>query len=278
MIELGKIQELEILRITSVGAYLNEENGNAEDDILLPTNQIPEGAEEGDILEVFVYRDSEDRMIATRKRPKLTIGRIGFLKVVDTTKIGAFLDWGLEKDLLLPFKEQTNSVIKGKTYMVSMYVDKSDRLCATMYINKTLSEKSPYKVNDKVRGIIYNMQREIGVFVAVDDKYQALIPAREVYQEFRVGDIVEARVAKIKDDGKLDLSLRKKASEQMTDDTDIVMEALKMNNGVLDLNDSSSPEDIKRRLSMSKKAFKRAVGRLLKEKKIVITTNGIKKK
>lgn len=276
MIELGKIQKLEVIRNTSIGVYLNSKDDHDGDDILLPQKQVPEDTNIGDEIEVFVYRDSEDRMIATTKKPKLIMGELGSLKVVETTRIGAFLDWGLEKDLFLPFKEQTNRVQEGKEYLVTLYIDKSDRLCATMDIYKFLSSESPYKENDKVHGRIYLVKRDIGAFVAVDNKYHGLISKNEFYGDYRCGDEVEARVTKVKEDGKLDLSLREKSYKQMKDDTQIILDRLILKGGMLPLNDKSSPGKIKDELNMSKAGFKRAVGRLLKEGKIEFIEEGIK--
>ncbi len=275
MIELGKIQNLKVLRMTKVGAYLNTEYGSEEEDILLPMNQVPQDIEIEKEIEVFVYKDSEDRMIATMKKPKITMGELALLRVVDNTKIGAFLDWGLEKDLLLPFKEQTYSIVEDGVYLVGLYIDKSSRLCATMDIYKLLTDESPYKVNDRVNGTIYKIHEEIGAFVAVDDKYNGLIPNKELYGEYKCGDNVEVRIKKVKEDGKLELSLRKEAYNEIDDDAKKIMDRLILQDGKLGLNDNSKPEDIKSELSMSKSAFKRAVGRLFKERKIKITEKGI---
>ena len=175
MIELGKVQMLQVIRLTQIGAYLNSSEEKNSEDILLPKNQMPPELNIGDDIEVFVYNDSEDRIISTVKKPKLTLGEMAVLKVVETTKIGAFLDWGLEKDLLLPFKEQEGDVKKDAEYLVALYVDKSNRLCATMKIYNLLSSASPYKKNDRVHGIIYSFNSQFGHFVAVDNKYHGLI-------------------------------------------------------------------------------------------------------
>jgi len=275
MIELGKIQNLKVLRMTKVGAYLNIEYGSEDEDILLPMNQVPQDIEIDKEIEVFVYKDSQDRMIATMKKPKITMGELALLRVVDNTKIGAFLDWGLEKDLLLPFKEQTYSIEEDGIYLVGLYIDKSSRLCATMDIYKLLTDESPYKVSDRVNGTIYKIHEEIGAFVAVDDKYNGLIPNKELYGEYKCGDNVEVRIKKVKEDGKLELSLRKEAYNEIDDDAKKIMDRLILQDGKLGLNDNSKPEDIKSELSMSKSAFKRAVGRLFKERKIKITEKGI---
>ncbi|WP_138207918.1 CvfB family protein [Haloimpatiens lingqiaonensis] len=276
MIELGKIQNLEVIRLTPIGVYLNSKEDKSEIDILLPQKQVPEETEVGDEIEVFVYRDSEDRLIATTRKPKINLGEVALLNVVQETKIGAFLDWGLEKDLFLPFNEQTTSVKVGREYLVYLYIDKSDRLCASMRIYKRLPSDSPYKEDDKVKGTIYSIKSDLGAFVAVDNKYQGLISKDEFYGDYGYGDEIEARVVKVKEDGKLDLSLREKAYKQMDKDAEFILEKLKMSDGILNLNDNSSPEEIKENLDMSKKAFKRAIGRLLKEGYIEFVEDGIK--
>lgn len=277
MIELGKMQRLKVMRMTKIGAFLNTEHGTEKEEVLLPKSQIPEGVEAGSDLEVFVYKDSEDRTIATTKQPKITLGEFASLRVVDNSKIGAFLDWGLEKDLLLPFKEQTCEVKKDRSYLVGLYIDKSKRLCATMDVYKLLGDVSPYKGNERVQGTIYQIRDDMGAFVAVENRYSGMIPKKEFYGDYKVGDVVEVRIKKIREDGKLELSLRKEAYNQMKDDAEIVYEKMESNNGSLPLNDDSSPEEINRQLKMSKSAFKRAVGKLLKEKRIRITEKGIEK-
>ncbi|NMA84680.1 MAG: S1 RNA-binding domain-containing protein [Epulopiscium sp.] len=278
MIRLGEVQKLIIKRFTTVGAYLNVNEAEAEDDILLPKAQLPEDAEVGDKIEVMVYNDSEDRMIATVNRSKLQVGEVGRLKVVSQTRIGSFLDWGLEKDLFLPFSETVGSVELGKEYLVGVYIDKSDRLCATMNIRNFLYTDSPYKANDKVKGTIYNIHPDLGAFVAVEDQYEGLIPKKELFELYQVGDIVEARVTNVQEDGKLDLSLREKAHIQMDKDAKFIVSKLENAGGFLPLNDKSSPAQIKKELNMSKAGFKRAIGRLYKEKLIVFEDGGIRQK
>ena len=263
---LGERQVLTVVKKVDFGVYL----GSYEERVLLPKKQVPEEIEIGDPIEVFLYKDSSDRMIATTREPKITIGRLAVLEVVDVGRIGAFLDWGLEKDLLLPFKEQTIKVEKGDRCLVSLYIDKSGRLCATMKVYPLLQTDSPYKKDDTVHGTVYEVSREFGVFVAVDNKYSALIPRREVYGRMYPGQEIEARVAAVKADGKLDLSIRHRIPEQMDDDARKIVERMKKNGGVLPFTDKADPERIRDELGMSKAAFKRAVGRLLKQGKINI--------
>ena len=266
---LGEKQVLTVVKIVDFGVYL----GSDEERVLLPKKQVPEGIEVGDPVEVFLYKDSSDRMIATTKEPKITLGELAVLEVADVGRVGAFLDWGLEKDLLLPFKEQTVKVEKGDRCLVSLYVDKSGRLCATMKVYPLLRTDSPYKKNDMVRGTVYGISREFGVFVAVDDRYSALIPRREVYGRMFIGQQVEARVADVKADGKMDLSVRGRIPEQMDADAQQIMERIEKNGGSLPFTDKADPERIKTEFGMSKAAFKRAVGRLLKQRKITIDEN-----
>jgi predicted RNA-binding protein (virulence factor B family) len=277
MIFLGEIQKLKVKKSTSFGVYLTDLEGkNRNEEVLLPKKEVPKDLKVGDTVEVFIYRDSEDRLIATTRRPKVTLGEIGLLKVKDITKIGAFLDWGLEKDLFLPFKEQTMKLEKGKKYLVGLYIDKSDRLCATMKIRDFLRTDSPYKENDWVKGTIYSINEDMGAFVAVDNKYHGMIPKKELIGVYVPGEEVELRVTKVKEDGRLDLSLRDKSYLQIDKDAEKILEKAKERGGFLPLNDNSPPQEIKKQLNMSKSAFKKAVGRLLKEKKISFEKNGIK--
>ncbi|NMB08936.1 MAG: S1 RNA-binding domain-containing protein [Tissierellia bacterium] len=279
MIELGKIQELEVKRHTSVGVFLNVKNSKKGDkDVLLPKKEVPEGTKVGDILEVFIYRDFQDRLTATTKRPKVVLGEVGLLKVVDITKIGAFLDWGLEKDLFLPFKEQSMKLEKGREYLIGLYIDKSNRLCGTMKIKDFLESDSPYKEGDWVKGTIYNINENFGAFVAVDNKYEGLIPKKELIGVYVPGEEVDLRVTNVKPDGKLDLSLRDKFYIEIEDDAEYILNKTQEKGGILMLNDNSSPKTIRKELNMSKSAFKRAIGKLLKEGKIEFIEGGIRLK
>ena len=276
MIELGKRQLLEVVRQKEFGVYLSEKAGD-ETAVLLPKKQVPPGTCIGDKLEVFIYKDSQDRLIATVEDAKIRIGQTAVLKVKDVGKIGAFLDMGLEKELLLPFKEQTYRVRPGEECLVALYVDKSGRLAATMRVYAYMSNEPPYGKDDKVTGTIYEINPDIGAFVAVDNRYYGLIPARELYGDLREGDKVEARVTAVKPDGKLDLSIREKGYLQMETDAQTIMKVLEEYDGVLPFTDKASPEVIKREMSMSKNAFKRAAGHLLKEGCIEITEKSIRK-
>ncbi|MBO6015931.1 MAG: RNA-binding protein [Lachnospiraceae bacterium] len=276
MLRLGEKQKLAIVKQVDFGVYLAQDTAHADERVLLPAKQVPDGAKTGDVLEVFLYKDSKDRPIATVNEPKLTIGQVARLTVLDTAGVGAFLDWGLEKDLLLPFREQTRKVRTGDEVLVTLYIDKSSRLCATMKVYDYLSKESPYKKDDQVTGMIYEISERFGAFVAVDDRYSALIPPKEMYGKLEVGMQVSARIVQVKEDGKLDLSLRQKAYMQMGEDAKKVEEAIRACGGKLPFTDKASPELIRERMGMSKAEFKRAVGSLLKKKKIRIEEDGIR--
>lgn len=276
MLRLGEKQKLTIVKQVEFGVYLAKSMEQQQDRVLLPKKQVPDGAVIGDELEVFLYKDSKDRLIATVNEPKLMMGQVARLTVSDVQSIGAFLDWGLEKDLLLPFKEQTKKVKPGEEVLVTLYEDKSSRLCATMKIYHDLSLNSPYKKNDQVTGMLYEISDQFGAFVAVDDKYSALIPKKEMYGNLQVGMEIQARVTEVKSDGKLDLSIRQKAYMQIAEDSHKVVEAIKVSGGKLPFTDKASPELIREKMGMSKAEFKRAVGNLLKSKKIEIMEDGIR--
>lgn len=272
MIKLGEKQILKVVRMKDFGMYVGDET----EAILLPRKYVPVGTKVGDSVEVFVYRDSSDRLIATTEEPALTLGQVASLKVKETGKIGAFLDWGLEKDLLLPFKEQSVQVRPGKSYPVALYIDKSKRLCATMKIYEYLSSESPYEKDAVVQGIVYQVNPNIGVFVAVDGKYHGMIPKKNAHGNFKVGDPVQARVVAVREDGKLELSVRERVEFQISKDAEALMEVIESYDGVLPFTEKASPAVIERELNMSKAAFKRAVGHLLKAKKIRIDQGKIR--
>ncbi len=275
-IQIGMQQSLTVVKKVEFGVYLAPE-GSGEDRVLLPAKQVPEGIRIGDSLEVFVYRDSKDRLICTTSAPALRLGEVAVLRVVQVGKVGAFLDWGLEKDLFLPFREQTRPVREGENFPVALYVDKSGRLCATMKLYHYLRTDSPYRKDDRVSGYLYEISRQFGAFVAVDNRYSALIPSRELLGEWKVGDRVEGRVSAVHEDGKLDLSVREKAYRLIASDAEKVMCAIDGFGGTLPFNDKASPEVIREKMQMSKNEFKKAVGHLLKNGEIRITENGIQR-
>ena len=277
-IELGKFQELIVVKQTDFGVFLNTPTGAEQDKILLPKAHVPQGTQLKDVLNVFVYKDSEDRPIATTLEPDITLGGVARLYVKEVTPIGAFLEWGLSKDLFLPFKEQLYPVKEGDAVLVTLYIDKSDRLCASMKVYESLRSDSSYQKDDEVFGRVYEISENFGVFVAVDDCYSGLIPAKEAQGKYRVGDILNLRVTRVQEDGKLDLSDKEKIPQQMEKDAEVVMKVIEEFEGVLPFNDKVSPEIIKREFGLSKNAFKRAVGRLLKEGHIKISEKNIEMK
>ena len=276
MIELGKKQTLQVVKTVDFGVYLAEDmNADTKHQVLLPAKQVPAGTKAGDKLEVFIYKDSQDRMIATTNEPRLTVGEAGLLRVKQVTKIGAFLDWGLEKDLLLPYHEQTTRIFEGQECLVAVYVDKSSRLCATMKVYPYLSQETPYKEGDRVKGRVYQISDNFGVFVAVDNKYHGLVQKKELTTRLEIGQQIQARVKSVRPDGKLDLSLRKKAYLQMDEDAEKIYKYIENNGGQLGYTDKAKPEVIREDFQMSKSEFKRAIGRLLKEHRIIIGESNI---
>lgn len=283
MIELGKKQILTVIKRVDFGVYLADtakasgKGTDREERVLLPVRQVPEGTQPGDSLTVFVYRDSEDRLISTTREPALEVGGLAILTVKQVGKIGAFLDWGLEKDLFLPYKEQTRPVKPGEQCLVSLYVDKSGRLCATMKVYHSLRTDSPYHKDDRVEGFVYEISKNFGVFVAVDNCYSALIPKTEPAGNVKEGERVAARVTEVKEDGKLSLSVREKAYIQTGEDAKKLLALLEEEGGRLCVGDKSSPELIREKTGMSKNEFKRAVGNLYKQRLIEIEENCIQK-
>ncbi|WP_071705521.1 S1 RNA-binding domain-containing protein [Murdochiella vaginalis] len=266
--QLGTTQTLKIQSITPPGAILQ---GN----ILLPKRFVPEGAKVGENIEVFLLRDSEDRPIATTRRPKVQVGELALLTVKDVSRQGAFLDWGLDKDLFLPFQEQMHHVKPGEAVLIYCYLDKSERLCSTMRVKNRFAFPEELHENDWVEGVVYANNPDIGAFVLVEQKYNGLIPADGTRGALRIGQSVRARVERIKADGKIDLSLQSRTHEQMDTDAITILRMVQANNGFLRVNDHSDPETIRMLFGMSKAQFKRCIGRLLKQKRIVFCKDGI---
>ena len=275
-IQLGRTQELIVVKTTDFGVYLNTATGEDKNRILLPKAQVPKGTQIGDALNVFVYKDSEDRPIATTLEPELELGQVARLIVKQVTRIGAFLEWGLSKDLLLPFREQLYPVKEGDAVLVALYLDKSERLCATMHVYHHLKNDSDYQKDDEVFGRVYEISDNFGVFVAVDDRYSALIPKKEVFENYRINQPVYARVAQVMEDGRLTLSVKKKIPEQLSEDAALILDMLEEAGGFLPYHDKSAPEAIKAKFHMSKAAYKRAIGNLMKKRQIRISEDGIR--
>lgn len=276
MIEIGKKQQLVIDRIKPHGAYLVDPQDEGEgQDVLLPRKEIQEFWKPGSVVDVFVYRDSDDRLIATTRTPHLTMGEFAVLTVKDVTKIGAFLDWGLEKDILLPYAEQVDKPQKGNKVLVRLYVDKSGRLAASQKLGGHLQQNSPYKVNDWVEGRAISNHPKIGIFVAVEDKYEALLPLRNKYCAIEPGSVMKFRVQHVDDEGRLVLSLKDRKEVELDSDATRILEKIDEHGGFLPFNDDTDPKLIQQEFLISKSAFKRAVGRLLKQDKIRFIRGGI---
>lgn len=287
MILLGRIQTLRVVKKTDFGVYLSDQGIEPDTSfvpdkkevvdvpsILLPKAQAKD-LTTGNTVEVFIYKDSEDRPIATTAKPFLTMGSLARLTVKEVTGIGAFLDWGLAKDLFLPFKEQTFRVQKGDSVLVSLYIDKSSRLCATAKVYNFLEANSPYQREDQVSGTVYEIIDAFGAYVAVDDRYSALVPKKELFTTLKPGEKISARVTKVQPDGRLVLSIREKSYLQMDTDSTLIYDALVKAGGFLPYHDKTSPELIKAKFGLSKNAFKRAIGHLQKEGKLLIEDDGI---
>ncbi|MBQ9341924.1 MAG: S1 RNA-binding domain-containing protein [Lachnospiraceae bacterium] len=278
MLKLGEEQVLKVVRKVDFGAYLAEGNGRDDKRVLLPFKQVPEGAKVGDEIKVFLYKDSEDRLIATTSEPNLRFNEVKLLTVASVNKIGAFLDWGLPKDLFLPYKEQTMKVEAGDKVLVRLYIDKSSRLCASMRgIYHYLKTQSPYRIGDEVSGRVYEFSKNFGAFVAVDDCFSALIPSHEDHSALHIGEMIKAKVTEVKEDGKLTLTLREKAYLQIEKDAEKVLSVINEFAGVLPFNDKAPAEVIMRDVGLSKAAFKRAVGHLYKERIVEITEKSIRR-
>ena len=274
MIKIGKRQKMIVDRFTSVGAYLNEVEKEGEElediSILLPNNELEERElKEGDEVEVLIYMDSEDRPVATFRKTEALVGTLAKLEVTDVNpKLGAFMDWGLKKELLLPRGQQEIPVEVGKKYLVGIYEDSKGRLSATMKIYKFLLPSTSIKKNDIVSGTVYRIEPNIGVFVAVEDRYFGLIPKIEYFKDYKVGDEIEARVIRVREDGKIDLTPRERAYIQIDEDAELILGKMRLLGDSFGFTDKSSPEEIIDYFNMSKKAFKRAMGNLLKNGKV----------
>jgi len=275
MLKLGHVQKLPIIKIGAGYAILGEKGDKSlEGNATLPKRFVTDGMKVGDLLEVFVYRD-DDKILATTKRPRLRIGEVGFLKVIEITKFGAFLDNGIEKDLFLPHKEQISELRNGGDYMVSMYVDKTGRLCATMNVYDALSTNSSYKVGDKVNGTVFSLRRGLGAMIAVDGKYLGMILEKAIRGYLHIGEKLELQVTQIRDDGKLLLVQASQTKFKVDTQCERVYDKLVKNGGFLPYNDKSSPAKIYDAFHLSKSDFKKSIGSLFKKRMIIITRSGI---
>lgn len=272
MIALGTLNTLTVKKQVKFGYYLD---GLSWGEILLPNNVAPANLEIGQELSVFLYLDSEDQLIATTERPRIMVGQVAMLPVVAITKVGAFLNWGLKKDLLVPFSEQQIPLKEGQHYLVYCYVDLSNRIVASTKLDRHI-HKTPanYQIGDKV-AIIVSEQTDLGYKAVIEHQHWGVLYKNEVFKPLRRGDKLTAYVMKVRDDGKIDLRLVSTTHKQAQELTDKVLYKLKQNGGKLALTDKSSPEQIYDAFGVSKKAFKQAIGALYKEKKIVITEQGL---
>lgn len=275
MIEVGKYNELKILRHTSVGLYLGDESG---EDVLLPNKYCPENYDLDDIIKVFVYRDYEDRKIATNLTPKVFLNEFAFLRVVAVADVGAFLDWGLEKDLMVPFKEQRQKMEEGRWYVVYLDLDKeTDRLYASNKIEKLLkNDVLTIKKGEEV-DLLVMQKTDIGFSVIVNNVHKGLIFENEIFKELNIGDKLTGFVKKIRDDNKIDISIQPIGYDNFNDpNMDLIYSTLSENKGFLTITDKSSPDEIYLQFGISKKAFKKAIGSLYKQRKITIQPKGIR--
>ncbi|AFK05379.1 hypothetical protein Emtol_4256 [Emticicia oligotrophica DSM 17448] len=273
MLNLGEKNTLKILRGTGVGMFLGDDEGN---DVLLPKKYIPEDAIVGDNIEVFIYRDSEDRIIATTLEPKIKLNEFAFLEVKAVTPVGAFLDWGLEKDLLVPFREQNRKLEVGKSCVVFLYIDEeTDRLAASCKINRFFEKENiNLKVGEEVDLLVFE-ETNLGLNAIINNQYKGLIYENEIFQRIKVGSRVKGFVKNIREDNRIDLSLQKQGYANVEPNAERILTKLKANNGFLDINDKSDSNYIMYQLEMSKKTFKKAIGALYKEKIIRIEDDGI---
>lgn len=274
MLNLGLINSLTALRQTDNGIYLVDED---ENEVLLPNKYIPEGMELGNSIDVFLYTDSEDRPVATTLTPKIKLHAYAALEVKDLASFGAFFDWGLEKDLLVPLSQQAKAVDVGETHVVYLYLDdKTDRLAGSTKITSTLIKIGiDLSIGEEVKIIPYT-ESELGLSVIVNEKYQGMLYKNEIFQDVIIGEEIVAYVKKIRSDNKVDLSLNRFGYRAVDDNVVKLLDALNANGGMLDLNDKSAPEDIKSQLGMSKKVFKKSVGALYRQKQLEISDSGIK--
>ncbi len=273
MLHLGIKNTLRILRGTGVGMFLGDDEGN---DVLLPKKYVPENAIVGDDIEVFIYRDSEDRIIATNLEPKIQLNQFACLQVKSVTAIGAFLDWGLEKDLFVPFREQNKKMEEGRWYAVYLYLDEeTDRLVASCKVNRYFEKENiDLQIGQEVDLLIFE-ETDLGLNAIINNKYKGLIYENEIFQRIKIGTRTKGFVKNIRDDKRIDLSLQKQGYANVEPNAERILEKLKANNGFLDVTDKSDANYVMYQLEMSKKTFKKAVGALYRQKTIRIEEDGI---
>ena len=274
MIELGKTNKLRILRNTSVGMYLGDDDNNV---VLLPKKYVEPEFQIDDEIDVFIYTDSEDRIIATRLKPFAEINHFAFLNVSEVTKFGAFLDWGLEKDLFVPFKEQKHKMFEGYSYVVYIYVDElTNRIVASSKVNKFISnEVLSVAQGDEVDLLVYN-ETDMGFTCIINSLHKGLIYHNDIYQDIKVGDDLKGYVKQIREGNLIDLSLQKIGFKHVLSSTDMILEYLKTHDGYLELTDKSSPDLIERRFNMSKATFKKSLGILYRQRQVTLHDDGVR--
>jgi uncharacterized protein len=279
LINIGDFNKLKIARQTDFGWFLDAGTGRMSDDILLPNGSaLDTELSIGDEIETFIYRDSKDRIIATLKRPLATVGDLAYLKVVSTTPIGSFINFGLEKDILVPLKEKLYGLQDNKSYLFYIYLDKTGRIAATTNIDRYLETTDKYKVSDTVTGTVYGFQTNRSAMIAVDNLYRGVILHNEYFSDLTHGDELELNVNKVYEDGKLGLTPRKSAKTEVSSLQENILEYLKAHNGSMTYNDKSSPEEIYKTFHISKNYFKQALGGLMKKNLIVQDETGTKLK
>lgn len=277
MIKIGEINKLKVVRIAEIGYYLDGKTDNTSDDILLPTKSaLGNELQVEDEVEAFIYRDSKDRIIATMKNPLAQIGEIAYLEVVDNSKVGAFISIGLERDVLVPFKEIKYKLEVGKKYLFYLYLDKTNRLAATTNIDKYLHDTNSYNIGEEVEGTIYGFQTNETAMIALENIYRGVILKNEYYNDLEAGETIKVRVKRYYEEGQVGVTSRKSRLVEKEDLETVILDYLKKNNGSMKLNDKSSPEDIQSTFNTSKNAFKRALGGLMKRNLIIQDENGTK--
>lgn len=274
MASIGTLNTLRVMRILDFGAYLDGDNLG---DILLPIKDVPENCKPEDLLDVFIYMDSEDRIIATTQQPKAMVGDITMLEVIATSKVGAFLNWGLLKDLLVPFSEQGQVMEVGKFYLVYVYLDeKTNRLVASAKLDNFLDLTPKQYAEEQEVDLIITFHSELGYKAVVNGVHSGMLYANEIYQDLKPGQKITGYIKKIRSDGKLDLIIQKPGFETIDQFSDQLLKELEKTDGFLAFNDKSDPEEIRMRFAVSKKVFKKAVGSLYKQKKILLENGGIR--
>ena len=277
MINTGEFNRLKVVRKSGLGYHLADLAGNTEDEVVLSKkNAADVEIKTGDEINVFIYRDSEDKLTATLKEPFAKVGDVAYLKVVSVTNIGAFVDIGLERDVMIPRKEQGYRLEIGSKYLFYVYLDKTGRLAATTYIEKHLTNSEDYRVGDEVKGIVYGFQTNGSAMVAVDNSFRGVILKNEYYSSINLGDELTLRVKKHYEDGKMALTPRKAAVDERTMLQDVILEYLKNHKGLMPYNDDTSPEVIREVFHTSKKYFKNALGGLMKQRLIILDEDGTK--